>query len=51
MVARWFVFKQKIQIWVNFRGSCNERWWYILWTLCSFYGLLSYFMDIWHSSW
>jgi hypothetical protein len=22
-VARWFVFKPKIQIWVNFGGSCN----------------------------
>jgi hypothetical protein len=24
-VARWFVFKPKIQIWVNFGGSCNGR--------------------------
>jgi hypothetical protein len=23
--ARWFVFKPKIQIWVNFGGSCNGR--------------------------
>jgi hypothetical protein len=22
-VARWFVFKPKIQIWVNFGGPCN----------------------------
>jgi hypothetical protein len=22
-VARWFVFKPKIQIWVNFGGSCD----------------------------
>jgi hypothetical protein len=22
-VARWFVFKPKIEIWVNFGGSCN----------------------------
>jgi hypothetical protein len=28
-VARWFVFKTKIQIWVHFRGSCKGRW-YIL---------------------
>jgi hypothetical protein len=35
-VARWFVFKPKIHIWVNFRGSCNGRWWYILWTLGPF---------------
>jgi hypothetical protein len=50
-VARWFVFKPKIQIWVNFVGSCNGRCWYILWTLGPFYGLLLYFMDIWYSSW
>jgi hypothetical protein len=24
-VARWFVFKPKIQIWVNFGGSCDGR--------------------------
>jgi hypothetical protein len=24
-IARWFVFKPKIQIWVNFGGSCNGR--------------------------
>jgi hypothetical protein len=24
-VARWFVFKPKIRIWVNFGGSCNGR--------------------------
>jgi hypothetical protein len=24
-VARWFVFKPKIQIWVNFGGSCKGR--------------------------
>jgi hypothetical protein len=37
-VARWFVFKPKIQIWVNFGGSWNGRCWYILWTLGPFYG-------------
>jgi hypothetical protein len=50
-VARWFVFKPKIQIWVNFGGSCNGRWWHILLTLCPLYGLLLYFMDIWYSLW
>jgi hypothetical protein len=50
-VARWFVFKPKIQIWVNFGGSCDGRWWYILWTLGPFYGLLLYFMDLWYSLW
>jgi hypothetical protein len=49
-VARWFVFKPKIQIWVNFGELCNRRCWYTLWTLGPFYGLLLYFMDIWYSS-
>jgi hypothetical protein len=29
-VARWYIFKPKIQILVNFRGSCNGRCWYII---------------------
>jgi hypothetical protein len=29
-VARWFVFKPKIPIWVNFGASCNGKSWYIL---------------------
>jgi hypothetical protein len=29
-VARWYFFKQKIPIWVNFGGSCNGIWRYIL---------------------
>jgi hypothetical protein len=28
--ARWFVFKPKIPIWVNFGGYCNEKSWSIL---------------------
>jgi hypothetical protein len=48
-VARWFVFKPKIQIWVNFGRSCNGRCCFILWTLGPFYCLLLYFMDIWRS--
>jgi hypothetical protein len=28
-VARWSIFKPKIPIWVNFRGSCNGRCWYV----------------------
>jgi hypothetical protein len=39
-VARWFVFKPKIQICVNFRGSCNGRCWYILWTLGTVFYIL-----------
>jgi hypothetical protein len=29
-VARWFVFKPKIPIWVNFGGPLNGKCWYIL---------------------
>jgi hypothetical protein len=37
-VARSFIFKPKIQIWVNFGGSCNGRFCYIyiLWHLANF---------------
>jgi hypothetical protein len=42
-VARWFVFKPKIQIWVHFVGFCNERCWYILWTFGTVRGNLVYF--------
>jgi hypothetical protein len=41
-----YVFKPKIQIWVNFGGSCNGICWYILWTFGLFYGHLIYFMPI-----
>jgi hypothetical protein len=30
-VARWYIFKPKIPLWVNFRGSWNGKGWYILW--------------------
>jgi hypothetical protein len=46
-VARWYIFKQKIQIWVNFGGSFNGTCWYIL----SPYIHLPYIMDIWYISW
>jgi hypothetical protein len=29
-VARWYIFKQKIPIWVNFGGPLNGKFWYIL---------------------
>jgi hypothetical protein len=45
-VARWFVFKPKIPIWVNFGGSCNGSCWYILWPFGLFYGHLVYFVAI-----
>jgi hypothetical protein len=36
-VARWYIFKPKIPIWVNFVVSCNGRCWYFLWPfgICS----------------
>jgi hypothetical protein len=56
-VARWFVFKPKIQIWVNFGGSFDGRCWLILWpfdlfdgNLAIFYGFLVHFMVIWYIS-
>jgi hypothetical protein len=47
-VARWHIFKPKIQIWVNFGGYCNGRFWYILWPFGQFSGHLIYFMAIWY---
>jgi hypothetical protein len=55
-VARWYIFKQKIPIWVNFGGSYNGRCWYNLWTLhrwilrpfAIFYGYLVFFPLFWY---
>jgi hypothetical protein len=55
-VARWFVFKPNIPIWVDFGGSCYGKSWYtyfmtiwsILRPLEMFYGLLVYFVVIWY---
>jgi hypothetical protein len=41
-VARWFIFKPKIPLWVNFGGSCNWRCWHILWPFGLFYFHLVY---------
>jgi hypothetical protein len=35
-VARWYIFTQKIQIWVNFRGLWNGTCCYILWPFANF---------------
>jgi hypothetical protein len=35
-VARWYIFRPKIAIWVNFEGSCNGRYLYILWPFVYF---------------
>jgi hypothetical protein len=40
MVARWFVFKPKIPIWLNFGGPYKGKCWYILWSFGIFYGHL-----------
>jgi hypothetical protein len=38
-----YIFKTKIQIWVNLGGFCDGRSWYILWPFGIFYGHLVYF--------
>jgi hypothetical protein len=38
-VARWYIFKPKILIWVNLGWSCNRRCWNIFWPFGRFYGL------------
>jgi hypothetical protein len=63
-VARWYIFKHKIPIWVNLGGSGNRRFWYIFWPLGQFsrhlvflwsFGIvcdhLVYFMAIWYILW
>jgi hypothetical protein len=45
-VARWYIFKPKIPIWVNFGGPWNLKGWYILWPFAIFYGHSVYFMVI-----
>jgi hypothetical protein len=47
-VARWFVFKPKIQIWINFGGPYIVKCLYILRPLGIFYGDWGYFMTIWY---
>jgi hypothetical protein len=56
-VARRFVFKPKIPIWVNFGGCCDGSCWYItyymvicsiLWPSGLFYGFLVCFKVIWY---
>jgi hypothetical protein len=43
-VARWFVLKPKIQIWVKFGGPEKGKCWYILWS----FGI---FLVIWYILW
>jgi hypothetical protein len=46
-VARLYIFKPKIQIWVNFVGPLTGKCWYILWPIVIYFGHLVYFMAIW----
>jgi hypothetical protein len=47
-VARWYIFKPKISVWVNFGVSCNERFWKILCWFGLFYCHLVYFWSYWY---
>jgi hypothetical protein len=58
-VARWFIFKPKIPIWVDFGVPCIAGIFYgqlvnflaicyILWHFGIFYGTLVYFVVIWY---
>jgi hypothetical protein len=44
-------FKPKVPIWVNFGGSCDGKYWYILWLLGIFCGHLPNFVAICHILW
>jgi hypothetical protein len=50
-VARWFIFKPKIPIWVYFGGPWNGKCWYILWPFCIIYDHLVKYMAVWYSMW
>jgi hypothetical protein len=50
-VARWYFFKPKIPIWVNFGAFRNGRCWYILWPFGLCCGHLVYFVVIWYILW
>jgi hypothetical protein len=47
-VARWYLFKPKIPIWVTFGRSCNGSCWYILWSFGRFTVYSVYFMVIYY---
>jgi hypothetical protein len=50
-VARWFVFKPKIKIWIKFRGPWRGKCCHILWPFGIFYCHLVYFIAVWCSLW
>jgi hypothetical protein len=39
-VARWFILRPKIPIWVHFGGPCNGKCWYNLWPFGKNHGRL-----------
>jgi hypothetical protein len=47
-VARWFLFKPKIPIWVDFGGPWIEKCWYILQEFGIFYDHSVHFEFIWY---
>jgi hypothetical protein len=47
-VVRWYIFKPKISIWVNFVGPWNVKGWHTLWPFGIYYGHLKHFMAIWY---
>jgi hypothetical protein len=42
-VARWYIYQPKSQIWVNFEGSGNGRYLYMLW-FCGHFGIFSRYL-------
>jgi hypothetical protein len=50
-VARWYIFKPKLPIWVHFGGPLNRKCWHILWTFGLYYGHFVYFIAVWHTLW
>jgi hypothetical protein len=50
-VARWYIFKPKIPNWVNFKGSCDGKFWYFKWPFGRFYSYLIYFEANWYILW
>jgi hypothetical protein len=47
-VARWYIFKRKIKICVNFVGSCHGRYILSRYHCGLFYGHLVYFVAMWN---
>jgi hypothetical protein len=50
-VARWFILRPKIPIWVYFGGPWNGKCWYILRSFDIIYDNLVKYMAVWYSFW